>query len=93
MKTVELYARLRHAVRIEGITGSEKEGSDQLGNFLDPESKYPVLVTTSRLCPDLPPDRARSGGGLDDRVQANRWARHSLPATCRSRVRYFRTIN
>ena len=31
------------------ITGSDKEGQDQLGNFLDPESKYPVLVTTSRL--------------------------------------------
>src|ERR1019366_6745300 len=25
------------------------EGQDQLGNFIDPESKYPVLVTTSRL--------------------------------------------
>src|SRR5277367_2755140 len=31
------------------ITGSDKEGRDQLGNFIDPESKYPVLVTTSRL--------------------------------------------
>lgn len=31
------------------ITGSDKEGQDQLGNFIDPESKYPVLVTTSRL--------------------------------------------
>ncbi|MGX9179125.1 EcoAI/FtnUII family type I restriction enzme subunit R [Mesorhizobium sp. BHbdii] len=31
------------------ITGSDKDGQDQLGNFLDPESKYPVLVTTSRL--------------------------------------------
>lgn len=31
------------------ITGSDKEGQDQLGNFLDPESKYPVIVTTSRL--------------------------------------------
>ena len=25
------------------------EGQDQLGNFIDPEAKYPVLVTTSRL--------------------------------------------
>jgi type I restriction enzyme, R subunit len=31
------------------ITGSDKEGQGQLGNFIDPESKYPVLVTTSRL--------------------------------------------
>ncbi len=31
------------------ITGTDKEGQDQLGNFIDPESKYPVLVTTSRL--------------------------------------------
>jgi type I restriction enzyme, R subunit len=34
------------------ITGNDKEGQDQLGNFIDPESKYPVLVTTS----DLPVD-------------------------------------
>jgi type I restriction enzyme R subunit len=31
------------------ITGSDKEGQNQLGNFIDPESDYPVLVTTSRL--------------------------------------------
>jgi type I restriction enzyme R subunit len=31
------------------ITGSDKEGQDQLGNFIDPESTYPVIVTTSRL--------------------------------------------
>jgi type I restriction enzyme R subunit len=31
------------------ITGSDMEGQAQLGNFIDPESKYPVLVTTSRL--------------------------------------------
>jgi type I restriction enzyme R subunit len=31
------------------ITGSDKEGQDQLGNFIDPESPYPVIVTTSRL--------------------------------------------
>ena len=31
------------------ITGSDTEGKDQLDNFIDPESKYPVLVTTSRL--------------------------------------------
>jgi len=37
---------LRYVMR---ITGNDKEGQDQLGNFIDPESKYPVLVTTSRL--------------------------------------------
>ncbi len=31
------------------ITGSDKEGLEQLGNFIDPEVPYPVLVTTSRL--------------------------------------------
>jgi type I restriction enzyme R subunit len=31
------------------ITGGDKDGVDQLGNFIDPESRYPVLVTTSRL--------------------------------------------
>ncbi len=31
------------------ITGNDLEGQDQLGNFIDPEAKYPVLVTTSRL--------------------------------------------
>lgn len=31
------------------ITGGDAEGQAQLDNFIDPESKYPVLVTTSRL--------------------------------------------
>jgi type I restriction enzyme R subunit len=31
------------------ITGNDKDGQDQLGNFMDPESRYPSLVTTSRL--------------------------------------------
>ena len=31
------------------ITGNDQEGQNQLDNFIDPESKYPVLVTTSRL--------------------------------------------
>lgn len=39
-------ANQRYVMR---ITGSDKEGQDQLGNFIDPESRYPVLVTTSRL--------------------------------------------
>jgi type I restriction enzyme, R subunit len=31
------------------ITGGDPEGQAQLDNFIDPESRYPVLVTTSRL--------------------------------------------
>ena len=31
------------------ITGGDSEGQAQLDNFIDPESTYPVLVTTSRL--------------------------------------------
>jgi len=31
------------------ITGNDAEGQAQLDNFIDPESAYPVLVTTSRL--------------------------------------------
>ena len=31
------------------ITGGDTQGQAQLDNFIDPESRYPVLVTTSRL--------------------------------------------
>ena len=31
------------------ITGGDPEGIAELGNFIDPESRHPVLVTTSRL--------------------------------------------
>ncbi len=31
------------------MTGGDAEGQEQLDSFIDPESKYPVLVTTSRL--------------------------------------------
>lgn len=31
------------------ITGDDDEGIAQLGNFIDPEVPYPVIVTTSRL--------------------------------------------
>ncbi len=31
------------------ITGGDADGCAQLGNFIDPESPYPVIVTTSRL--------------------------------------------
>jgi len=31
------------------ITGDDPEGCAEIGNFIDPEARYPVLVTTSRL--------------------------------------------
>jgi type I restriction enzyme, R subunit len=31
------------------ITGSDTAGLNELSNFIDPESPYPVIVTTSRL--------------------------------------------
>ena len=31
------------------ITGDDPVGQDELSNFIDPESRHPVLVTTSRL--------------------------------------------
>ena len=39
-------ANSRYVMR---ITANDRDGQDQLGNFIDPESAYPVLVTTSRL--------------------------------------------
>ena len=39
-------ANKRYVMR---ITGDEDEGKAQLDNFIDPESTFPVLVTTSRL--------------------------------------------
>ena len=31
------------------ITGGDRAGQEELSNFIDPESRFPVLVTTSRL--------------------------------------------
>jgi type I restriction enzyme R subunit len=31
------------------ITGDNKEGKDELDNFIFPESVYPVIATTSKL--------------------------------------------
>src|SRR5207237_1081052 len=39
-------ANKRYVMR---ITGDDDEGKAQLDNFIDPESTFPVLVTTSRL--------------------------------------------
>ena len=43
----DLYSSNRRYVM--RITGEDTEGQAQLGDFIDPESTYPVLVTTSRL--------------------------------------------
>lgn len=46
-ENVDLVAKnARYVMR---ITGNDKEGIDQLGNFIDPEAPYPVIVTTSKL--------------------------------------------
>ena len=39
-------ANRRYVMR---ITGGDQEGQAEIDNFIDPESRYPVLVTTSRL--------------------------------------------
>ncbi|OSQ44940.1 EcoAI/FtnUII family type I restriction enzme subunit R [Marivita geojedonensis] len=39
----------KNARYVMRITGNDKEGIDQLGNFIDPEADYPVIVTTSKL--------------------------------------------
>ena len=31
------------------ITGDDKEGKAELDNFINPEERYPVIATTSRL--------------------------------------------
>jgi type I restriction enzyme R subunit len=40
---------LRDSRYVMRITGSDSEGKSQLGNFIDPESRYPVIATTSKL--------------------------------------------
>lgn len=46
-ENAELVAKdARYVMR---ITGGDPEGLEQLDNFIDPESSYPVLVTTSKL--------------------------------------------
>jgi type I restriction enzyme R subunit len=40
---------LRDSRYVMRITGSDQLGKAQLGNFIDPESKYPVIATTSKL--------------------------------------------
>ena len=40
---------LKDARYVMRITGDDAAGTEQLDNFIDPESPYPVIVTTSRL--------------------------------------------
>ena len=46
-ENVDLVNRNRRYVM--RITGNDPQGQAELDNFIDPESEYPVLVTTSRL--------------------------------------------
>ena len=39
----------KHPRYVMRITGDDAAGKEQLGNFIDPESNVPVIVTTSRL--------------------------------------------
>ena len=70
------------------ITGGDAEGQAELGNFIDPESRYPVLVTTSRLlstgvdvqtCRLIVLDRIVGYDRVHDRVQADPRTRHPRP--------------
>jgi len=46
-ENADLYKKSeRYVMR---ITGDDNEGCAQIGNFIDPEATYPVIVTTSRL--------------------------------------------
>ncbi len=40
---------LKNRKYVMRITGDEKEGKEELDNFILPESKYPVIATTSKL--------------------------------------------
>lgn len=38
-----------HPAYVMKITGDDKEGKSQLDNFIDPDEKFPTIVTTSKL--------------------------------------------
>jgi type I site-specific restriction endonuclease len=44
-----LFLADRNILNVMRITGDDPKGQAQLSNFIDPESPYPVIVTTSRL--------------------------------------------
>ena len=39
----------KHPTYVMNITGDDAEGKAQLDNFMDPDEKYPTIVTTSKL--------------------------------------------
>ena len=64
------------------ITGDNEEGKAELDNFIDPEQRYPVIATTSKLmttgvdaqtCKLIVLDQTHR---VDDRVQADHRPRH-----------------
>jgi hypothetical protein len=65
------------------ITGDEIEGKAELDNFINPEERYPVIATTSKLmttgvdAQTCKLGGTRSAHQVDDRVQADDWARHA----------------
>jgi len=46
-ENADLFSKNHHYIM--RITGDNPEGKAKLDDFIDPESKYPVIVTTSRL--------------------------------------------
>jgi hypothetical protein len=46
-ENADIYAL--HPKYVMRITGDDREGVEELDSFIDPESPYPVIVTTSRL--------------------------------------------
>ena len=44
------------------ITGDEQEGKMEPDNFIDPESRYPVIATTSKLMTTMSTHRPASSG-------------------------------
>ena len=68
---------IEHPKYVMRITGDSADGKAELDNFIDPESRYPVIATTSESddhrsgCADVQTDRARQDYQLDDHVQAD----------------------
>ena len=40
---------IEHPKYVMRITGDSSEGKSELDNFIDPESKFPVIATTSEF--------------------------------------------
>jgi type I restriction enzyme R subunit len=65
------------------ITGDEQEGKAELDNFINPEERYPVIATTSKLmttgvdAQDLQTGGTGPAHQVHDRVQADHRARHA----------------